>query len=675
MSALTSFAEVVVDRLAWASLQATLLAGGIWLAGRYMPRLPASTRSLLWWLLGVQLLLGLVVATPLQLRLLSPAPNTVAEAPVVSALSTPLEHHFTTVGRVADATSMQVADTAVAATAAEAGSTPASWKLALFALWLAGVLVQAMLAWHQWLEARAVMRSSLPLNDPALRAACARQAKAMGLRRCPSLRVSPAIGSPQVTGLWRTTVLLPTHQSLSAEESALALAHELAHLRRGDLWMGWVPAVAQRLFFFHPLVTWGMREYALHREAACDAQVVQHHDAAPQDYGRLLLRLGVAHPLHAGLAGASPTFNNLKRRLTMLQQSAQDTTSGARGWLLIALVAAAGVLPYRVTRAASEATSAAPAAAASAAQPTQQATAVTQAVPARAVSVAPKATSATVTETHLHAHTSSVPPVPPTPPAPPTPPIPRTPPTPPTPPTLPADTNGLHASHVDIDIDNGSRNGFALFDRDADSIMVNGTSGDIESAKRERKANESMLWIRRDQQAYVIRDDTYIRRAQNVYAPMKEMARMQGRLASEQGRLAGAQGRLSGQQGAMASRMGALAAREAQLESQRSVLEAQRAALEAQSSAPATALRQLDAQTRALDSQIKALADRQREPRDEQAFAQQQADIERQQADLERQQQALEKQQREVFAKADRDMQSLMAEAIAKGAAQPASAH
>ena len=90
-----------------------------------------------------------------------------------------------------------------------------------------------------------------------------------------------------------------------------------------------------------------MREYALYREAACDVQVVQQGDSVPQDYGRLLLRLGVAHPLHAGLAGASPTFENLKRRLTMLQQT--ESSSRLRGALLVALIAVVGVIPYRVT--------------------------------------------------------------------------------------------------------------------------------------------------------------------------------------------------------------------------------------------------------------------------------------------------------------------------------------
>ncbi len=136
-----------------------------------------------------------------------------------------------------------------------------------------------------------------------MRATGARTGAASLARSCVS---PPAIESPQVTGLWRTTVLLPADQRLTPEESAMALAHELAHLRRGDLWLVWVPAIAQRLFFFYPLVGWAMREYALSREAACDAQVLQQTGTMPQAYGRLLLRLGIAHPMHSGLAGASP---------------------------------------------------------------------------------------------------------------------------------------------------------------------------------------------------------------------------------------------------------------------------------------------------------------------------------------------------------------------------------
>ena len=199
------------------------------------------------------------------------------------------------------------ADAALPSIASPATPAP-SWRTGIALLWLVALLLQALIALRQWRQARRMLHESQALRDASLQALCTRQARQLGLRRCPRLRVSDAIVSPQVTGLWRPTVLLPTGHALSADEAAMAIAHELAHLRRGDLWLAWVPALAQCLFCFHPLVRWAMREYALNRESACDAQVLRQDHAAPQDYGRLLLRLGVAQPMHAGLAGASPSF-------------------------------------------------------------------------------------------------------------------------------------------------------------------------------------------------------------------------------------------------------------------------------------------------------------------------------------------------------------------------------
>ena len=42
----------------------------------------------------------------------------------------------------------------------------------------------------------------------------------------------------------------------------------------------------------------------------------------------------------------------------------------------------------------------------------------------------------------------------------------------------------MRGRHVDIDIDGDARNGFALFDDEASTILVNGTDHDIEAAKR-----------------------------------------------------------------------------------------------------------------------------------------------------------------------------------------------
>ena len=119
-------------------------------------------------------------------------------------------------------------------------------------------------------------------------------ADAHGLRAPPRVRLSASIESPQLIGPWRPVMVLPAHyaQSIQGDELDMALTHELVHLQRRDLRWGLAPAVAQHLFFFHPLAHLAAREYALAREAACDAAVIAGHRHCAQAYGRLLVRLG-----------------------------------------------------------------------------------------------------------------------------------------------------------------------------------------------------------------------------------------------------------------------------------------------------------------------------------------------------------------------------------------------
>lgn len=145
-------------------------------------------------------------------------------------------------------------------------------------------------------------------------------------------------------------LLLPEHRDLSAGELDMALAHELAHLRRGDLWWGCIPALARHLFFFHPLVHMAVREYALAREADCDRAVVRSGHFSRYDYGSLLLRLGTPPRADGELAMASSTFHALSRRLAMLQKTSFLPRGGALA--IVAAVCTTGVMPLRLVAAA-----------------------------------------------------------------------------------------------------------------------------------------------------------------------------------------------------------------------------------------------------------------------------------------------------------------------------------
>ena len=637
-----SFHEIAASllaRLGWASLQALILIALVALLVRLLPRLSAAMRCTLWWLVGAQLLIGLVWHAPVRLTLLAPpVVESVAGAPVAAG-----------VGRDVEVDSLHWqpshgADRAVATPAAPVSGWHAwrsRWPVALALLWLSGLLLQLPATLRQGWQARRLMRESAPLADAGLQAQCVAQSRALGLRRAPAVRVSDAIASPQVLGWRRPTILLPGGQVLTRGECALALIHELAHVRRGDLWLGWIPAMAQRLFFFHPPVAWAMREYALAREAACDAQVLAQPDIEPQRYGHLLLRLGVAHPLRAGLAGASPSFGNLKRRLIMLQHSPMLPRQRVQGWLLVAVIAAAGVLPYRVTAAASQ-------------QP---------AAPARSGSstrLAPPPPPPAPLPPHATV------PAPPAMPAPKAPPAPPAPPTPPAPPAAPASTFG---NHVMISTHDDTGYAFALLD--GNSTTINGTEADLAAVRRLRQHGESLLWFRHGDTAWTTRDPATLERAKAIYAPLSALAEQQGKLGEQQGALGEKQGRLGEQQGRIAGGQGQFAARQAELAGRAAELAARRATLASRSDSGESAAaldaqeRELDAARAKLDQQQPKFADRQT------ALAEQQAELGRQQAVLGKQQAALGERQSAASARAEQQMVQLMNETVAKGIAKP----
>ncbi|XHS32447.1 M56 family metallopeptidase [Pseudoxanthomonas sp. UC29_72] len=276
-----ALASELITRLATTSLQTALLVALVWALCRALPRLPASTQCWLWWTVALQAVIGLVAA-PLELPWLPAAARASAAAPALVP--------------AAEATApLVIAPLASAPTLAPLWVLPA-WQTALLALWLAGIVVMALRTALAWRASRALVRASHPCDDAVLSGALRLAAEAHGLRTAPPLRLSRQISSPQLVGVRRPVLLLPTPEAarIGDDDLDMALTHELVHLRRRDLWWGLLPVLAQHVAFFHPLVHYAVREYGVAREAAVDAAVIAGNRHCRGDYGRLLVRLGVA---------------------------------------------------------------------------------------------------------------------------------------------------------------------------------------------------------------------------------------------------------------------------------------------------------------------------------------------------------------------------------------------
>ncbi|MCF7751124.1 M56 family metallopeptidase [Bacillus subtilis subsp. subtilis] len=599
----TVMTEMLV-RLGWTSLQSAVLVALVWGVCRLLPSLPAATRCRLWWLVAAQALLGLVWNSPLELAVL-PAP---AAAPTLQVAALPA-----TEGALALAPA--VYDTAVLA-APQAAAW--SWSMLLLAAWGAGVLVMLLHSLRGYRASRALVRGAVACTDASLQHALQLAAEAHGLRRAPVLKLSAQIRSPQLIGPWRPVLLLPARElpSMPADDVDMALTHELVHLQRHDLWWGLLPALAQHLFFFHPLVHLAAREYAVAREEACDGAVVAGHGHCRHDYGRLLVQLGVAPRPAVGVASASPNFRSLKRRLLSLQQTRRFPRLAAVA--ITALFVLVGVAPLRLVAAVAPPPPPAPPAASS--EPVPPSPAPPQSVPS--VQRPPRPALA---------------PTPPAAPAAPVAPVaPRAP-----EPLQPLRGELSVVTHGQLNLSRQPAQAFVLMSEDDN--FVDASVADLKQARRDAGNAEPALWVRRGQARFVIRDPAVLRQLARAQAEVAALGNAQAELGDRQSAIGEHMAKVSMQVTADAM---------AQVDVAAVVDGAMRQTnLDAAAEANQAARHARVAAVRAIDSQ-------------------QIAKVARQQAELGREQVRLAQQQSLASARAARDVRAAIDQALSSGKAE-----
>ncbi len=101
---------------------------------------------------------------------------------------------------------------------------------------------------------------------------------------------------PLVTGFIRPRILLPEHWSCwSSNQLRSVLAHEIAHLNRGDTLFSILSWLLRSLYWFHPISGWISNQISILSEQASDEIAVQWTGCKRTDYARHLIR--VARPL------------------------------------------------------------------------------------------------------------------------------------------------------------------------------------------------------------------------------------------------------------------------------------------------------------------------------------------------------------------------------------------
>jgi bla regulator protein blaR1 len=175
---------------------------------------------------------------------------------------------------------------------------------------------------------------------------------ATDLGRIGSIRLvrSGEVSGPLAFGIFDRVIAVPADfDRLYAEhERRLALEHELAHHRSGDLLVNLVAFALLCLQWFNPLAWVAHAAFRFDQEAACDARVLDKSGNQDRfDYGRAIAKAASGRALLFASALDSRTM--LQRRLKSMLS---NPTSGRRLTGRMAVLAAIAVaLPLTATRA------------------------------------------------------------------------------------------------------------------------------------------------------------------------------------------------------------------------------------------------------------------------------------------------------------------------------------
>jgi beta-lactamase regulating signal transducer with metallopeptidase domain len=203
------------------------------------------------------------------------------------------------------------------------------WRLAS-GVWLAGAVILMLCIMVGSLRLWLAIRRLRTVTEQWLLELFEDCRQQMQLRTMVGLFVTDKVNSPSLFGFIRPRVLLPVGfiEQVDRESLRCIFLHELAHLKRGDIWISWIVALLQSLHWFNPMVWWAFIRMRADRESACDALVLSYMQEDVDRYGRTLIsqleRFNQTQYLPA-VAGIFESKEELKRRLTMIAQFKRPT--------------------------------------------------------------------------------------------------------------------------------------------------------------------------------------------------------------------------------------------------------------------------------------------------------------------------------------------------------------
>lgn len=224
-------------------------------------------------------------------------------------------------------------------------STLQSWVVAA---WIMGVVSWWLVMLRNYVRVVRCVRSAKPIGQSELYTVALTVARLMKVRLPSCILLCEKIDSPMILSMGNTVLVLPTafQEQYGMQSCRMAIAHELSHYRRGDLWWNFLASSISSLLFFWPPSWYAARRYYLQMESACDQLAISRASFDPKEYATLLVQLLQSRslrPINPAMVSMahSRDFTTIKERLKNMSYDLRSKRSvGTILSLLVMLIIA-----------------------------------------------------------------------------------------------------------------------------------------------------------------------------------------------------------------------------------------------------------------------------------------------------------------------------------------------
>jgi len=228
---------------------------------------------------------------------------------------------------------------------------PISQRGLVFLGWLAGMLILLVLLAQRIFFVRGLIARSRAANKRSVDILEECRIK-IGIRQRIELRILDNNLSPAVCGLIRAKILIPATilERLSREKLKAVLIHELAHIKRGDIWVNMAATILQIVYFYNPLLWIANSMIRKVREQAVDEMVLVALKPETESYSNTLIDIAEMTfwrpSFSLRLTGVAESKKSLERRIKHMLSRPVPTSSklGIVGLIAIIFIGAM-VLP------------------------------------------------------------------------------------------------------------------------------------------------------------------------------------------------------------------------------------------------------------------------------------------------------------------------------------------